>query len=143
MKIDRPQRLAPAAAPGERLKRPMGGIGRPYRRVDPWSRPTYLALVRRCRCLSCGFDGGCEAAHLRAASGTHGKASGMGKKPDDRWALSLCQACHREQHKVGERAFWGALGINPFLTAERLYSARPDLARMRAIVIAAIGGHGA
>ena len=41
-----------------------------------------------------------ECAHVR--SGTNG---GMGLKPSDRWAISLCEPHHREQHRLGEKAF--------------------------------------
>jgi hypothetical protein len=64
----------------------------------------------------------------------------MGAKPHDKWALPLCRDCHREQHRIGERAFWSIVGINPLLLAERLYAARGDLARMRDIVFAARAG---
>jgi hypothetical protein len=29
----------------------------------------------------------------------------MGMKPSDRWVVSLCEHHHREQHRLGERAF--------------------------------------
>jgi hypothetical protein len=41
-----------------------------------------------------------ECAHVR--SGTDG---GVGLKPSDCWAISLCEHHHREQHSIGERAF--------------------------------------
>jgi hypothetical protein len=41
-----------------------------------------------------------ECAHVR--TGTDG---GTGLKPSDRWAISLCRDHHREQHRIGERAF--------------------------------------
>ena len=41
-----------------------------------------------------------ECAHVRA--GTDG---GMGKKPSDKWTISLCRFHHAEQHRIGERAF--------------------------------------
>lgn len=48
--------------------------------------------------------------------------------------------CHREQHRIGERAFWSIVGINPLLLAERLYAARGDLVKMRSIVFAGRAG---
>ena len=35
-------------------------------------------------------------------SGTDG---GTGLKPSDKWLISLCEFHHREQHRIGERAF--------------------------------------
>jgi hypothetical protein len=140
--IIKPQRLALTSPPGSRLKRPLE-VGRRLRVHEEAERdPVYLALVRECPCLHCGIDPCHEAAHVRMASGAHGKASGMGKTPPDRWALSLCGDCHREhrnaQHKLMERAFWTFLGIDPILLCERLYAARGDLVRMRAVVMVAI-----
>lgn len=133
-----PQRLHRPAAPGERLKRPMESFRRSKPRETTDSDPAYLARLRECPCLGCGSDIGCEAAHLRAASGAYGKKSGMGKKPSDSWCLPLCTGCHTEQHAIGERQFWGQLGFNPFLVATQLYEARGDLIRMRATVFCAI-----
>ena len=41
-----------------------------------------------------------ECAHVRG--GTDG---GVGLKPSDRWAISLCRSHHLEQHEIGEAAF--------------------------------------
>ena len=144
LRQDHPQRLSPPAEPGALLKR-LTGIAR-VRQVETGSHPVYLALVRQCPCLHCGMDPAYEAAHLRMASGAHGKASGLGKKPDDRWALPLCPEHHRlanaAQHHRAEYLFWHELGINPLLTAERLWEKRGDLVAMRAVVFTAIAERG-
>lgn len=142
MRPNHPQRIARPSMPGERLKRPMSFTRKVRLREAAGRDLTYLANVRRCPCLGCGFDLGCEAAHLRASSGAHGKASGIGKKPDDKWALSLCLGCHAEQHAIGEREFWSTIGLNPFLVAERLYEARGDLVAMRAVIMYATARRG-
>lgn len=53
------------------------------------------------------------------------RPTGMGEKPDDRWAVPLCSSCHRDgpgaQHLVGEKTFWRQVGVNPFVVAEALY----------------------
>jgi hypothetical protein len=41
-----------------------------------------------------------ECAHVR--TGTDG---GAGLKPSDKWSVSLCTFHHREQHRIGEKAF--------------------------------------
>ena len=41
-----------------------------------------------------------ECAHVRSGTG-----GGIGLKPSDRWAISLCDVHHREQHLLGEKAF--------------------------------------
>lgn len=43
-----------------------------------------------------------QAAHIRANTG-----GGMGLKPGDDWCIPLCCRCHAEQHRIGERKFWG------------------------------------
>ena len=87
-----------------------------------------------------------EAAHVRLTSAAFHKRGGMGKKPSDRWAAPLCGSCHREDrnalHRVGEYLFWLDLGINPLLICTRLYAARGDLVRMRAIILVAIAERG-
>ncbi|MCP1832781.1 hypothetical protein [Bradyrhizobium sp. USDA 4545] len=109
------------------------------------SEPSYLAAIRTLPCLSCGMEPS-EAAHVRLASAAFGKASGLGKKPEDRWALSLCADCHRlsrtAQHNRSEQAFWHELGINPLIVATQLYAQRGDLVAMRAVVLVAIAQRG-
>ena len=141
---DYPQRLTPPAAPGALLKRAFGLAQRVKTREAVARDPVYLNLVRQMPCLKCGMEPPpvCEAAHVRMQSGAHGKTSGMRKTPDDKWALPLCAACHRldrdAQHNIGEALFWHILGINPILTCTRLYGARGDIVRMRAVALRAI-----
>lgn len=42
-----------------------------------------------------------EAAHVRMGGG-----AGMGEKPHDWRAVSLCGDHHRQQHTIGEPSFW-------------------------------------
>jgi hypothetical protein len=44
-----------------------------------------------------------EVAHVRNGSG-----AGIGQKPDDCRAVSLCKLCHKVQHSVGEQSFWAS-----------------------------------
>lgn len=36
----------------------------------------------------------------------NGSGAGIGQKPDDWNAVSLCRECHSRQHQVGEETFW-------------------------------------
>ena len=84
--------------------------------------PRYLAFLRKKPCCACGRPGPSDAAHIRMASAKHDKRYvGLGETPDDRWALSLCRACHRKQHSMSEATFWGALGKDPFGIALELH----------------------
>ena len=140
MTLPRPQRLFPLAPVGSMLKRVPAPAPRVHKTCCERDG-AYLAMVRQCPCLSCGMEP-CEAAHVRMASAAFGKASGLGKKPEDRWALPLCSGDHRlfatSQHSRGEHAFWQDLGINPLITCEKLYAQRGDLVAMRAVVFVAI-----
>jgi hypothetical protein len=132
----RPQRLPSIALPGQLLKRAFGIAQRIKLKVIGDSDPVYLEMIRQMPCLGCN-DQPSEAAHVRMQSGAHNKHGGMGKKPHDKFALPLCSDCHREQHRIGERAFWSIVGIHPLFVCERLYAARGDLVKMRSIVFAA------
>ncbi len=138
MKHKHPQRLTPASPPGALLKRAFGIAQRIKLKVITDSDPTYLALIRQLPCLGC-MDIPSEAAHVRMQSGAHNKHGGMSKKPADRHALPLCRDCHREQHRIGERAFWTTANLHPLLICERLYAARDDLVKMREIIITTTG----
>jgi hypothetical protein len=134
----RPQRIVHDIKPGAMLKRTGAAeLPRRPRSTDGDAGLNYLIMVRSLPCLSCGLEPS-EAAHVRFASAAFGKASGMQKKPDDKWALPLCSACHRlaktAQHNRNEREFWESLGIDPLPCCEQLYAARGDFARMNSII---------
>lgn len=144
MTLFRPQRIIAPAPIGSLLKR-VGAA--PPSRISPEERSLdYLSLVRSCPCLKCGLDPCGEAAHVRFASAAFGKASGMQKKPDDKWALPVCGWDHRElkdaQHKQNEEQFWFDLGINALVTCERLHAQNGDLVAMRAVVFVTIAERG-
>lgn len=48
-------------------------------------------------------------------------STGMGEKPDDKWAVPLCRKCHMEQHRYNELAWWDFHRKNPFKIAMQLY----------------------
>jgi hypothetical protein len=56
-----------------------------------------------------------EAAHVRNGSG-----AGIGTKPDDFRAVSLCggvEGCHAKQHRVGEATFWAGRDVEAIIRA--------------------------
>jgi hypothetical protein len=86
----------------------------------------YLAWLRTQRC-ACGCLRGppCDAAHLRASSHKHDKPiTGIGQKPDDKWALPLRRTCHMSQHAYGDEVGWWAHhgAHDPFALALRFYA---------------------
>jgi hypothetical protein len=146
MRHEHPQRLTRPAAPGTLFKRTAAATPRKREEPKPGHDPYYLDLIRQCACLHCGMLPAGEAAHVRFASGAFHKASGMGMKPADRWALPVCGEHHRlardAQHNRNEREFWDALGISPLLVCNKLYAQRGDLVAMQAVVIQAIAERG-
>lgn len=144
MPIDFPRRIAAASPPGSLLKRHSTQPRRDAKEVTGRDAD-YLAQVRDCPCLKCGMEPS-EAAHVRMSSAAFGKTSGLQKKPEDRFSLSLCADCHRlarnAQHNRCEVEFWAALGISPLVVCEKLYAKRGDLVAMRAVVMVAIAERG-
>jgi len=79
--------------------------------------PEYLKYIRQQPCCICGENTTVEAAHLRVgyiAASVPKRATGMGEKSSDKWALPLCGKHHREQHTMNEREFWSRYGLDPF-----------------------------
>lgn len=76
-------------------------IPRKPKRSSRWRSQAHLAFVRKHACANCGAMSAIEAAHVRNGSG-----AGIGQKPDDWNAVSLCRECHSRQHQVGEETFW-------------------------------------
>lgn len=93
-----------------------------------WRSQAHLGFVRS---HMCSLDG-CqnmpiEAAHVRIGSG-----AGMGQKPDDFRAVSLCKAHHGIQHSIGEKSFWDIHGDVEALI-EAFCKASPKASEIRRI----------
>lgn len=135
-----PQRIAAIAAPGTLFKR--AELRAPQRAIEATSDLSYLAMMRQLPCIKCGLEPCGEAAHVRLTSAAFHKRGGIGRKPEERWALPLDRGCHISDpdalHRRGEYIFWAELGLNPLLICERLYRQRGDLVAMRAIILSAI-----
>ncbi len=98
MTRNHPKRLTPPAAPGSLLKSIT--VAAPRReRAEPRGgdhpdQPDYRTSLHRLPCLYCGMEPS-EAAHVRFASAAFGKASGLQKKPHDKYCVPLCAEDHR------------------------------------------------
>lgn len=92
--------------------------------------PAHLAWVRGFECCAKVYWSSCagpiEAAHVR--TGTDG---GMGMKPSDNWAISLCRAHHRLQHSIGEANFEREYGIDMKALAQEFAARSPALRKAR------------
>lgn len=76
--------------------------------------PKHLEFIRTLPCCICKDNTTTEAAHIRMAHRGWGKSyTGMAEKPDDNWTVPLCGKHHREQHSMGEAAFWCGYRIDP------------------------------
>ena len=136
-----PQRITAIAHPGALLKHAFDRVAR-ARAIETPADPSYLEMIRQLPCIKCGMEPCGEAAHVRITSAAFHKRGGIGRKPEDRWALPLDRGCHQTDpdalHRRGEYLFWADLGINPLLICERLYRQRGDLVAMRAVILSAM-----
>ena len=85
----------------------------------------YLAYLRRQPCrIGRGCEGPIQAAHVRYGDAKAGRVNpGLQKKPDDRWATSLCTKHHAEQHGTNERAWWASYGLDGSAVAAAQFAA--------------------
>ena len=71
----------------------------------------HFAFLHELRCVVTG-QWGIEAAHLRSPCAAFAKPlAGVSAKPHFIWCLPLSPEAHREQHSVGESAFWADAGL--------------------------------
>ena len=82
--------------------------------------PAHRQWVRGHACSACGSLVAIECAHVR--NGTDG---GMGIKPSDRFCISLCKACHSDQHRMGEATFAKTWGIDLVAMADEFFRRSP------------------
>ena len=82
-------------------------------KCGPVESRTYLEWLHGLPCvITKGYP--VDAAHVSfEANEWCAFGRGKGQKVSDRWALPLRRDKHREQHGMGERAFWDKHGINP------------------------------
>lgn len=79
-------------------------ISKAPKRSSRWRSQAHLSFVRSHHCVMPGCrDVPIEAAHVHIGSG-----AGLGEKPSDWRAVSLCKHHHQCQHAQGERTFWKA-----------------------------------
>lgn len=136
-----PKRLTPPAPVGSLLKRD-GDSPQPCAlKAEKKDDPTHLALVRRLPCLYCGLEPS-EAAHVKFSDARSGHFNKLGRRPRDSETVPLCAEDHRlarhAQHQGNERAFWEALGIDPYCVAQRLSQKSGDYPAMLMVVQVAI-----
>ena len=97
----------------------------PLRQRRPRLRdPGYLKWLCEQKCACGCFQGPpCDPAHLRASSLKYDKPiTGIGIKPDDRWALPLKRDHHMAQHRHNELQWWADRGVkDPFALCLKFY----------------------
>ena len=82
------------------------------KRASRWRSQAHANFVRSHACTNCGSMTAIEFAHVRIGSG-----AGVGQRPDDWNAVSLCKECHTRQHSVGERTFWDGRDVGAVIRA--------------------------
>lgn len=104
-------------------------IPRKAKRESRWRSQAHLTFVRSHQCCVSGCsEMPIEAAHVRLGSG-----AGMGQKPDDYRAVSLCREHHGWQHEVGEVSFWKEVGKDVEALIEAFCNASPKAAEIRRV----------
>lgn len=85
--------------------------------------PDHRKHVRNHICECCGSSREIQCAHLGWNTG-----GGMGLKSHDAWTFPACRVCHLEkQHLIGEPAFWGALGKDPWVVCLKFALTSPEI----------------
>jgi hypothetical protein len=99
------------------------------KRASRWRSQAHCNFVRGFHCCVplCGGQP-IEVAHVRNGSG-----AGVGQKPDDWRTVSLCRACHAEQHRLGEQTFQKRHGIDLAEMAEQFAKASPKRQEIEAV----------
>lgn len=96
------------------------------KRASRWRSQAHASFVRSHACSVCGATAPIEFAHVRLGSG-----AGIGQRPDDFNAVSLCKDCHQRQHNVGERTFWQGKDVAKLIRA--FQDASPRAAQIRQV----------
>jgi hypothetical protein len=89
-------------------------IAKPKREAEQRSSPAHRAWVRRHHCSVPN----CERLPIECAHVRRGSDGGTGLKPSDRFVISLCNAHHAEQHRIGEWAFEQKYGLDLLAISE-------------------------
>jgi hypothetical protein len=103
----------------QRRKLPRSGISRGPRRE--W--PRHRAFLRRHHCVVSGcIAEPTEVAHIRTADN-----AGIGLKPHDGFAVSMCHGHHLEYHRDGHHTFERRHRLNLNAIAAEFVRHSPDL----------------
>jgi hypothetical protein len=84
-------------------------------KYEPNLNLNYPDWIASLPCLKCGVYG-VQKCHLRRHTD-----GGTAKKPDDKWLLPICDTHHKEQHRIGEDAFYGGDSYQAKKLCEMLY----------------------
>lgn len=104
-------------------------IAKKPKRETRWRSPAHLAFIRAHHCCVSDCAGmPIEAAHVRT-----GSDGGMGLKPSDFYAISLCRDHHAEQHSVGEITFSNRYGLDLHRLADGFAQVSPKAAEIRKV----------
>ncbi len=93
-----------------------------------WRSQAHCDFVRSHECIV----GGCHARPIEVAHVRIGSDAGMGRKPSDWFTVSMCQDHHAESHRIGERSFEKAHGVDLHQLAEQFVAGSPRKAQIKA-----------
>lgn len=81
--------------------------------------PKHRKFIATLPCVKC-LSTPSVCAHLRT-----GTVCGTGMKPSDVYTVPLCDKCHKEQHRIGEKSFYGNTTVIKIL-ASNIYACTGD-----------------
>jgi hypothetical protein len=86
----------------------------------------HIRFVAKQACLICGRRPS-DAHHVRFA-----QSGALGRKVSDEFTVPLCRGHHREVHRFGKEAkWWDHAGIDPMITARKLWLETHPILEMR------------
>jgi hypothetical protein len=103
-----------------------GYVPQPKKTISQRSCAAHRSWVRKHFCCVPG----CRRTPIECAHVRNGTDGGMGLKPSDKWAISLCEHHHLEQHAIGEAAFEARYDISLIELAREFARHSPHRGRL-------------
>lgn len=97
------------------------------KRESRWRSQAHCNYIRQHHCSIAGCMAlPIEVAHVRIGSG-----AGVGQRPHDYFAISLCRTHHAEQHNTGEASFEKRYNISMMELADGFAKTSPKASEIR------------
>ncbi len=94
--------------------------------------PSHLAWIRKFSCAVFSLEGHTCSCRIEAHHVHENGMGGIGIKPGDDMAVSLCSDAHRELHLTGETAFQAKYKVSLTTIAGNFWKSSPHRAKLEA-----------